>query len=321
MTSAERARVASMCAGLVVLALLILRARDPEMWKWLVPDDSPAAASSNLVAAPAAVSVAERQDVTDSAMTDEDGEQRTAAVEEFQAITDGTLETQPEEMPAYWRLMSWVHNQSLVQMKRRAQQNVVFADMVHRPNAHRGGLLQLDLHVRRILSYDVPSNPLGIERLYELWGSTNESRAWLYVAVVPELPQGTPVGPDIDERMTLCGYFFKLQGYREAGAAPRDKPLLAPLLLGRAEWHWEVDSLPRSTSVPWSWWVFALAALLVGGRACWSLLRPKRPPTDAAPGAASRLGYQEWMDGICSQEASDPTNERSCDETASDRQR
>ena len=35
------------------------------------------------------------------------------------------------------------------------------------------------------------------------------------------------------ERVTFTGYFFKVQGYHEAGAGPRDKPLRAPLFIGR----------------------------------------------------------------------------------------
>ena len=46
-----------------------------------------------------------------------------------------------------------------------------------------------------------------------------------------------PIGPDVYETVTLVGYFFKMQGYMEAGAKPRAAPLQAPLFVGRLIWY------------------------------------------------------------------------------------
>ena len=70
----------------------------------------------------------------------------------------------------------------------------------------------------------------ALKILYEIWGWTGESQAWLYVVVTPELPAGFPTGNEVSARATCYGYFFKVQGYLEAGAAPRARPLPAPLL-------------------------------------------------------------------------------------------
>ena len=78
------------------------------------------------------------------------------------------------------------------------------------------------MNVRRVLSYPAPENSAGIETVYEVWGFTRESQAWLYVVLTAELPPGMATGPNVDERATVAGYFLKLQGYHEAGAAPKD---------------------------------------------------------------------------------------------------
>ena len=43
--------------------------------------------------------------------TDQDTDEAETAREEFQAITDGTLTLGPEEMEAYYRLLSWADSQ------------------------------------------------------------------------------------------------------------------------------------------------------------------------------------------------------------------
>jgi hypothetical protein len=97
--------------------------------------------------------------------------------------------------------------------------------------------------------------------VYEVWGWTTESKAWLFVVLVPELPPGMPVGTDVYERVSFAGYFYKLQGYQEAGAGPRDKPLPAPLLIGRLTW--KPSDLRVARSQPqdwtWAWWVGGIA--------------------------------------------------------------
>ena len=106
----ERWRLASGILMLIMLCLLIVRMRDPDRWRWLVPDKAPeprAAAPAQKVPAP-------------TGPTDEDPEQADAAREEFQALTDGGLELGPEEMEAYNRLVFWVHNQSFARLWQRA---------------------------------------------------------------------------------------------------------------------------------------------------------------------------------------------------------
>jgi hypothetical protein len=230
----EFPRLLTMITLLGVVGMLIVQARNPAHWKWLAQEQ----AAPNPAAEPPRPAAAKATDVPQGGAvspgpTDEDPEQRADSTEEFQAVTDGTIGIQPEEMLAYWRLLLWTEHQSLDMLQRRSRGNVFFTELMQFPDKFRGRLLTLDLNVRRVLAYDLDDTPLGKRRLYELWGFTEESKAWLYVAVTAHLPKGMAVGPEVEERVRLTGYFFKLQGYFEAGAKPRAAALRAPLLVGR----------------------------------------------------------------------------------------
>ena len=45
-----------------------------------------------------------------------------------------------------------------------------------------------------------------------------------------------PIGPNIQEDVRFVGYFFKLQGYEPAKAAPGAMPEVAPTFIGRVLW-------------------------------------------------------------------------------------
>jgi len=304
---ADVTRLVSMLGLLLVLWVLILRAKDPATWAWLVEEPAPAGFVS---AAPAVAgidatpgsgdtpsSAASEESRPDPPITDEDSEQREAAREEFQAITDRTTELQPEEMPAYWRVMTWVTQQRPVTLKSRARADFVFNDLIQEPEVNRGRLLRLSLNVRRVLSYEVPQNPLGIQRLYEVWGFTNESKAWLYVGVTPELPAGMPLGPEIAEEAEFYGYFFKVQGYLEAAAGPRVAPLGAPLLVGRLEWRPAAQPVGRtSQELPWMIGLAVLAGLFVVGRGLLAVFQlRRRSPRQRRVRDTTAVPTFDWM--------------------------
>lgn len=250
----------TMVVLLGVVGLLMVQARNPANWKWFAgeqpapnrPAETPRPAAAKAGGVPPGGTVA-------PGPTDEDPEQRADSTEEFQAVTDGTIGIQPEEMLAYWRLLLWTEHQSLETLQRRARANVFFTELMQFPEKFRGRLVTLDLNVRRVLAYDLDDTPLGKRRLYELWGFTEESKAWLYVAVTAHLPEGMAVGPEVEERVRLTGYFFKLQGYFEAGAKPRAPALRAPLLVGRLSRFAPPPGVQASPGD--DWWT---AAVLIG---------------------------------------------------------
>jgi len=208
-----------------------------------------------------------------SGPTDLDEEERDAATEEFQALTDRTLEMHPEEMNAYWRLFSWVQNQTPAGLRKRAIKDVVMNDFIQSADDFRGKLVALDLNVRRVLRYPAPKNRLGIKNVYEVTGFTTESQAWLYIGLTADLPKGMPTGSSVEEQATFYGYFLKLQGYYRAGAKPDERPLAAPLLIGRVVWHSAAAAQARGESFSQVFWVAICGAVLAIAGGMWLIVR------------------------------------------------
>jgi len=282
---------------LVILGLIIARAADPATWAWLASDDQglvkrPAstAPAAKQVAAKNGPSQAKAEMVTQGP-TDAEIEERDGAAEEYMALTDGGIELGKEEMPAYWRLFGWTQHQSTPQLQKRAQREFAFNQFIRDSDQQRGKLFLVELNVRRVLAYDAPENKAGVKKVYEIWGWTTESQAWLYCVLTPELPPGMPTGTDVHERATFAGYFLKVQGYHAAGAGPRDKPLQAPLLIGRIGWspsalssaqaESDWDWLARQMSQPGSWlwraiYAIGLFGIIVLGFWLYGLWMPRR---------------------------------------------
>jgi hypothetical protein len=285
----ELMRLMTMVGMLGVLLLLIVRSADPHTWSWLTndkgtspawsssasadhqndenannddnnngqnalipPEDNKTGQSSALIPAGAA----KEPLLASDGPTDLDPEEAEAIHEEFQAVADAKISIGREEMPAYNRLLQWIQNQTLSDLRRRAKKDPAFTQFYQSPDKYRGQLFELKLNVRRILKY--AHKDLA---LYEVWGWTAESRSWPYVGVVIDLPKGMPIGPDVYETATLVGYFFKMQGYMEAGARPRAAPLQAPLFVGRLIWY--RDATPPAQSTDWSWGLFLLAGFVI----------------------------------------------------------
>lgn len=305
-------RLASLVVTLVVLAMLIGKAADPATWGWLV-GEQPAANEANPPTVPLEP-VARPAEPIVPGPTDDDPEERAAASEQFQALTDGGTELGREEMPAYWRLFSWAEHQSLQELTRRSDGNVVLNQFIRSPEEHRGKLFRLDLNVRRVLSYDAPENSAGIKKVYEVWGFTTESQAWLYCVLTAHLPPGMPTGPNVSERVSFAGYFLKVQGYHAAGAGPKDKALAAPLLIGRLSWQ-QAPSLQPAAEPQWLWWLGGLALVFVAARfALWAasrlgLLQPRAQSSPRETRSASLV--KGWLAQAETNNAEEtPLNER-----------
>jgi hypothetical protein len=292
----ELMRLMTMVVMLGVLLLLIFRSRDPSTWAWLVGDDR---AVQKRSAAPPEVNPNNeiQSEPTMPALagpTDLDPEESEAIAEEFQAVADGKLSIQPEEMPSYNRLLRWVGNQTLSEMRSRAKKDFVYTQFYQSPEKYRGQLFEMELNVRRILKYT--HNDLT---LYEVWGWTAESRSWPYVGVVLDLPKGMPIGPDVYETATLTGYFFKMQGYQPADAKPNAAALQAPLFIGRLIWH--KDTISQKQSSDWSWGLYILAGFVIFLIIRWGLfLHGQRRGSYSAPTVqkVSENPVDEWLANV-----------------------
>ena len=149
-------------------------------------------------------------------------------------VTDNSLRMAKREMPAYWELVRRTANSNFNELREVANSRTKFNDFYSDPVKHRGELVSLEITVRRVTRFDAePANPAGVASVYEIWGSTDQSHAWLYVLITNTLPDGFDEETLLRRKTEFAGYFLKLLAYHPGSASPNAKPLLAPLLVGR----------------------------------------------------------------------------------------
>ena len=192
-------------------------------------------------------------------------------------VTDNSLRMAKREMPAYWELVRKTANSSFNELYEVSNSRTKFNDFYSEPAKHRGELVTLDIVVRRVTKFDAESgNSAGIKSVYEIWGSTDQSQAWLYVFITNALPEGFDEETLLRKKTSFAGYFLKLLAYQPGSASPNAKPLLAPLLVGRFKDIPQATPTTKSDPPWWSTWevtsiivlltVFFTARVLMGAK-------------------------------------------------------
>lgn len=254
-------RLASMVMALVVLWALYERLKLPETWQILVDGKSPQ---------PTKTIPATETETLVSGPNDRDAAESAAIETLFDFVTD-RAPLKSREMDAYWRLMDWSRTESFDELSSRASSDVPFTLLWELPEKHRGKLLNLQLHVRRVLEYDAPENPAGISKVYEAWGWTDESRSFPYVVVFTDRPSNLPIGTDIRAEINFVGYFLKIMSYTAF-----DHSRGAPLLAGRVRLtHAPVAATPTESN-PWLIGLIIIGGVSFIGWTVWNSSRQRR---------------------------------------------
>ncbi|QDV33155.1 hypothetical protein [Tautonia plasticadhaerens] len=166
------------------------------------------------------------------------------------------------ETAAYAELLDRVRRTPPDELRDRARGDVVFSELLTRPERYRGLPIRLQGTARLILRQeDLPGALAPGGRVYEAWTFTGDSRGFPYVLVFEDPPEGLPAGDDVNAFVIFHGYFFKLLAYK-AG----DKLRKAPMLIGRIEYlPDESDAVPPPPALGGSrpLWMLAPVALLV----------------------------------------------------------
>lgn len=219
---------------------------------------------------------AEVPEIVIAGPNDLDDEEVARSEELLGLATDGTP-LKPKEMPAYWQLMRWSQTASSADLEQRALQDVPFTQLCEQPDKYRGKLISMRLHVRRVLKYDAPVNPLELQDVYEAWGWTDESRSFPYVVVFSQCPQGLPIGTEVQAEANFIGYFLKVMKVEGAKNNARG----APLLIGRMQLA--LPPAPKQASLdPSVFW------LIFGGSAAVAVFGVRRAlRSKSAPKAVS----------------------------------
>jgi hypothetical protein len=275
---------------LVILALIYSQARKPQTWSWLTGGSQQTAETGQNLNEPPPAPANEK---VIPALTDLDPAEAAEAAKLFEAVSDRSP-VSAIEMPAYWRCLKWAMAQSSPDLFRRAQPDVFYTRLWEQPDKYRGKPFRLRLHVRRVLEHEPVENSVGVTKLYEAWGVTDESKTHPYVVLFSELPAGLPLGSDLYQDVTFAGYFLKTMSYTSA-----DTTRAAPLLIGR------IMPLPAETSAPlpsetssgndWIW--MAVVAALVAAGIGWRIffLRRPRKSAVAARSTSSDENFDDWL--------------------------
>jgi hypothetical protein len=301
-------RVTSLVVLLAVVGFMYFRARDPDTWRFLAKPEKPSnvadqnaptepqdSAPASNVSQPgaAADSTAVLREAILPGPNGTDPEERQAFKDEAAVLTDN----QPlaaEEMFAYWRLFEWARRTSFDDLWKRARKDLLFVHLFETPARHRGELVGLKLHVKRVLEHPpIPDAPEGAT-VFEAWGATDDSKTFPYCVIFPEKPSQLPLGDNIDEEALFAGYFLKTLQYHDKLGKLR----AAPLLIGRIRWQENPGQREYEQSrvnSPWTFWVvaggfgvFLLLRLLLKTRSTRPIPLRTRSPDESA--------ISDWLD-------------------------
>lgn len=278
------ARILSLLMGLAVLAMLYQRAKEPQFWRWMTnerrtdAEDEQTKTSPRADGAKSLANAANTSEIIVPGPNETDPDELAKLRSNVKSIQD-RQPLRPHEMPAYWRLLGWSRTRPFAELEKGALRDVPYSHLWDEPDLYRGQPMRLKLHVRRVLAYDTQENPLGLKKVFEVYGFTDNSLSFPFIVILPEKPAGLPIGTDVEGEIVFVGYFVKWMGYRAF-----DKKKNAPLLVGRARptvrparagqnGGWELAFLTLVGGV------FALTFLV------WFSLRMLRRPRSAAAGA------------------------------------
>jgi hypothetical protein len=227
-----RFRLVAMTSALVLIGLTIYNLRERSRTVNAGPAVEVKAAAPAKEKKPAGEEAAAWTEIVVPGLADDDPLEMEKAQQEFEAIEDGES-LREEDMFAYWRLMRWARSRSFAELDDRANRDVPWVKLCDiRSNfaearRHRGELIHLRLHIRRIVEWDQDkANSAGVKTVYEIWGTTNESLSQIYAVAVAELPPEIPVQSVASSEAVFVGYFLKALKYPSEDGKLRGTPLL-----------------------------------------------------------------------------------------------
>jgi hypothetical protein len=96
------------------------------------------------------------------------------------------------------------------------------------PEAYRGRLVTIGGVARSAKPVPAPANDYGIDQYFQLWVQSERTSPALVVLYCLELPEGFPLGIELDAPITATGFFYKRWAY-----ASQSGITTAPLVLAR----------------------------------------------------------------------------------------
>jgi hypothetical protein len=289
-------RIISLIGLLVLLWVASGWVKNPAIWRWIAKPEGEQQTTNGGEFADtlpqASMPVTSIEQVVPGP-NDTDPTEALSIKEKLDLVTD-KAPLRPGEMPLYWKFLGWSRTESFDDLNARAKHGVPFSQMWEESKRRRGQLTNLKLHVRRVLSYEVDANPLGLKRVHEAWGWTDDSKSYPYVIVFSEWPEGLPLGSDVRAEVEFVGYYLKVMSYTAF-----DVSRGSPLLVGRVKLL-EPPSERQSSlsSGNDSIMIAAIGFVAIVGIGVWQLLGRKRQKRSRELPAEMGLNLpQDWTPG------------------------
>jgi hypothetical protein len=201
--------------------------------------------------------------------------------------------------------MKWARSLSFAELEERARRDVPFTKLWEQPDSHRGELIRLRLHVRRVIEHDnLAQNSAGLDTVYEISGVTDESKTNPYVVVCFELPPEIPVETNTYAEVVFVGYFLKIWAYSGGDEKNRGAPFLIgrvkPVISGKSLAEARTEGLLAMVAIGVAIVLAALVAV-----ALWRLARGKRPGRLAGAAVATlpNADIEAWLENPTDEDA------------------
>lgn len=304
------ARALSLLMGLFVLGMLYQRAKEPQFWSWLTNESRADSADVDESAKPKEPLPTPNSQLPTSeniipGPNETDADELAKLRTNLKAVQDRQV-LQNFDMPAYWQLMRWSRTRPIAELEKIARRDVPYSHLWEEPDLYRAQPFRLKLHIRRVLKYEPSKNPQDLKMVYEAWGWTEDSRSYPFCVVFPDMPEGLPIGTDVDADFVFVGYFLKWMSYQAF-----DVKKNAPLLVGRLRPATKATGLAKASNWETAFLTLVGGVLLLSFFGWFAIYGLRRPRTIvAATTAAPDQLPDNWLAGTADNSRSEMTAER-----------
>jgi len=190
---------------------------------------------------------------------------------------------------------AWLHFFDVLQrtdeaaLQNAATRDVGYVQLLEQSDEYRGELVTTQGVIRRAHPAKTPRNEYGLTDYYQTWLRPDDHPKDPIAVWCLHLPDGFPLGMELEEDAEVTGFFFKLWAYKSADGAVRR----APMLLARTiHWHPrpEVVHAPPAGRTSLTLMILGAAAFAVLGTA-YIYYRTRRAP----PIRVERLPDEETL--------------------------
>lgn len=268
--SKQQRRLLVLVALVGVVAILVFQMGDPRQARWLAWNDPPGGVgdppdrprevvtSAHDRESPAADDVGESAEKESVVPADRDALFPGVRSDYLSDVEDDTV-FRAAESDAWFHLLALLDTTPERQLQKASEGRVGFVQLDRQPEAYRGRLVTIGGVVRSAKLVDAPENGFGVRRYYQLWLQPQRGSPELMVVYALHLPEGFPLGPQLNDACTATGFFFKRWAYQAQGGVTT-----APLVLARTvDWQPPPPApqppAPVGQQIAWT----VLAALIV----------------------------------------------------------